>query len=197
MKKSKNPSNSECYTPSSEPFRIYSDRCSQTFQRNILSSSSILKKETVCPSETLMNLYRTTWRYIPEYRSLHNHSWENLRCYKLWHVDPLLGNDSVKTFPRQRIRGSNRITFVSMQRDVKTTILEELFYMWFAYIHCWATDVFSMGPPRDYISSTEWNELSRTRMGRVLGSQGRRVRLKIDCEFLSLIVIKRDCKRRC
>jgi hypothetical protein len=25
--------------------------------------------------------------------------------------------------------------------------------MWFAYIHCSARDVFSMAPPRDYISS--------------------------------------------
>jgi hypothetical protein len=30
--------------------------------------------------------------------------------------------------------------------------------MWFAYIHCWATHVFSMGPPRDYISGTEQNK---------------------------------------
>jgi hypothetical protein len=57
--------------------------------------------------------------------------------------------------------------------------------MWFAY--CWETDVFSMDPPRDYKSSTEQNEVSRItrmRMERVLGSRGRRVQLKIDCELL-------------
>jgi hypothetical protein len=43
--------------------------------------------------------------------------------------------------------------------------------------------LFSMDPPRGYISSTEQNQI-RTRMNRVLGSQGRRVRLKIDCELL-------------
>jgi hypothetical protein len=54
----------------------------------------------------------------------------------------------------------------------------------------WATDMFSMVPPRGYISGTEPNQIRmrvermRTRMERVLGSQGRRVRLKIDCELL-------------
>jgi hypothetical protein len=74
-----------------------------------------------------------------------------------------------------------------MQRAVNTTTEEEVFSMWIAYIHCWATEVSSMGPPRDYISGTEQNQVSgrtRTRTERVLGSQGRRVRLKIDCELL-------------
>jgi hypothetical protein len=73
-----------------------------------------------------------------------------------------------------------------MQRAVNTTIEEEVFSMWFAYFHCWATDTFSMGPPRDHISGTEPNETSRrtrTRMERVLGSQERRVRLKIDLSY--------------
>jgi hypothetical protein len=30
-----------------------------------------------------------------------------------------------------------------------------MFSMWFTYIHCRATDVFSMGPPRDYVSILE------------------------------------------
>jgi hypothetical protein len=42
-----------------------------------------------------------------------------------------------------------------MQRAVNTTIEEDVFSMWFAYIHCWATDVFSMDLPRHYISGTE------------------------------------------
>jgi hypothetical protein len=40
-----------------------------------------------------------------------------------------------------------------MHRAVNTTIEEEVFSMWFTYIHCWATDVPSMCPPRGYISS--------------------------------------------
>jgi hypothetical protein len=39
-----------------------------------------------------------------------------------------------------------------MQRAVNTTIVEEIFSMWFAYIHCGATDVFPMDPPKDYVS---------------------------------------------
>jgi hypothetical protein len=39
-----------------------------------------------------------------------------------------------------------------MQRVVNK-IEEEVLSMWFAYTHCWATDVFSMDPPRDYVSS--------------------------------------------
>jgi hypothetical protein len=43
-------------------------------------------------------------------------------------------------------------------------------------------DVFSMGPPRNYISGTEPNQI-RTRMKRVLGSEGRWMPLMIDCEL--------------
>jgi hypothetical protein len=57
-----------------------------------------------------------------------------------------------------------------MQRTVNKTIGEECFL-----------------PPRDYISGTEQNQTSRKtrrRMQRVLGSHGRRVQLKTDCELL-------------
>jgi hypothetical protein len=37
---------------------------------------------------------------------------------------------------------------------VNTTLEEAVFYVWLLYIHCWSMDVFSMGPPPDYISST-------------------------------------------
>jgi hypothetical protein len=47
-----------------------------------------------------------------------------------------------------------------MQRAVNTTIEEAVFPMWFEYIHCWATDVFSMDPPGDYISSPVVNQKS-------------------------------------
>jgi hypothetical protein len=103
---------------------------------------------------------------------------------------PFLGNGSVNTFQQDEYAGNNQITSVAMQRVVNTTIEEEVFSMWLGYIHCGATDVFSVGPPRDYISGTEPNKIrigsdrTRMRMGRVLGSQGRRVRLNIDCELL-------------
>jgi hypothetical protein len=45
-----------------------------------------------------------------------------------------------------------------MQRVVNTRIKEEVFSMWFAYIHCWAKDVFSMDPPRGYVSSPVVNQ---------------------------------------
>jgi hypothetical protein len=54
-----------------------------------------------------------------------------------------------------------------MQRAVNTTMEEELFYMWFAYIHCWATDVFSMDPLRDYLSSPVVNQKSVVERERV------------------------------
>jgi hypothetical protein len=40
---------------------------------------------------------------------------------------------------------------------LNTTIEEEVFSMWLAYIHCWARDVFSM------VSSTEENQVERER----------------------------------
>jgi hypothetical protein len=56
-----------------------------------------------------------------------------------------------------------------MQRAVNITIEEEVFSMWFAYIHYGATDVFPTGPPRDYVSGTEPNEVSQPvwRRGRI------------------------------
>jgi hypothetical protein len=67
-----------------------------------------------------------------------------------------------------------------MQHAVNTTTEDEVFSMWLAY--CWATDVFFMDPTRDHISCTEQKQVSRRtrmRMERVLGSQGRRIQLKI------------------
>jgi hypothetical protein len=49
-----------------------------------------------------------------------------------------------------------------MQCAVNTTTEEEVFSMWFAYIQCGATDVFSMDPPQDYKSGKEPNQI-RTR----------------------------------
>jgi hypothetical protein len=39
-----------------------------------------------------------------------------------------------------------------MKRAVNTAE-KEAFFTWFAYIYRWTMDVFSMGPPLDYISS--------------------------------------------
>jgi hypothetical protein len=46
-----------------------------------------------------------------------------------------------------------------MQRAVNT-IEEEVFSVWLAYIRCWTTDVFFVGPRRDYISSPVVNQKS-------------------------------------
>jgi hypothetical protein len=32
------------------------------------------------------------------------------------------------------------------------------YFMWFAYIHCWAMDVFSVGPPQE--REQEWSQSS-------------------------------------
>jgi hypothetical protein len=47
--------------------------------------------------------------------------------------------------------GNTRLIFVAMQRAVNTTVEEAVFSMSFAYIHCGATHVFSVDPPRDCI----------------------------------------------
>jgi hypothetical protein len=47
-----------------------------------------------------------------------------------------------------------------MQLIVNTTIEKEVFSMWFAYIHCWTTDVFSRDQRRDYISTPVVNQRS-------------------------------------
>jgi hypothetical protein len=40
------------------------------------------KMEATCSSETSLDFQRTTWRYIPEERTLRNHRCENLKSYK-------------------------------------------------------------------------------------------------------------------
>jgi hypothetical protein len=36
--------------------------------------------------------------------------------------------------------------------------------MWFAYIHCWATDLFFISPFRSYVSGTEPNQIRESRV---------------------------------
>jgi hypothetical protein len=59
--------------------------------------------QATCSFETLVDVQRTTWRYIPEDSFLHNHRCENLKSYlirtKMW---PTSGNISTLTrhFPK-------------------------------------------------------------------------------------------------
>jgi hypothetical protein len=46
-----------------------------------LTYSSIMKMEDTWSSKTLVDLQWTTWHYIPEDRTLHNHCGENLKSY--------------------------------------------------------------------------------------------------------------------
>jgi hypothetical protein len=46
-----------------------------------LAYSSTLKVELTFPSETSVDIQRTTWRYIPEVRTLHNRRHENRKSY--------------------------------------------------------------------------------------------------------------------
>jgi hypothetical protein len=73
-----------------------------------------------------------------------------------------------------------------MQRAVNTAIEENVFSVWFAYIHCWATDVFSMGPPRDYVSSPLVNQKSIVERERECKSprQAKKKGSAEDCELL-------------
>jgi hypothetical protein len=41
--------------------------------------------EALCSSETSVDFQRTKWRYILEYRTLHNHRCENLKSCILWY----------------------------------------------------------------------------------------------------------------
>jgi hypothetical protein len=47
-----------------------------------LAYFSTLKIEAKCSSETSVDFQRTTWRYMPEYRTLHNHRCEDLNSDK-------------------------------------------------------------------------------------------------------------------
>jgi hypothetical protein len=58
-----------------------------------LAYSSTLKMEARCFSETSVDFQRTTRRYIPEDRTLHNHRCENLRAYNEIPVSMFLLNE--------------------------------------------------------------------------------------------------------
>jgi hypothetical protein len=115
----------------------------------------------------------------------------------LWPVVPFLGNDSVNTFPRQRIRRQQSDNFRYYATRCKCNNKGRgVSYVVHISI-CWATDVFSMGSPRDYISSTEQNQITR----HLLSENEDRAspwqsRTKGSAEdWMWVIVI--DCKRSC
>jgi hypothetical protein len=112
-----------------------------------------------------------------------------------WVNTPLIGKANNK------YAGSTRITSVSMQLAVNTTIKEAVFYIWFVCIHCWVKDMFSIVPPQDYISSPvvnqksvvdwEWN---KNGVSPQLSSKKGFVE---DWFWVIVIMIMRDCKRMC
>jgi hypothetical protein len=108
----------------------------------------------------------------------------------VWHVDPLLGNDSVNTFPWQRTRRQQLDDFRCHATRCKYNNKGRgVFYVVRIY-PLLGNGCDFMGPPWDYISGREQTQVSRrmrTRMERVLGRQGRRVRLKIDCWVIIII----------
>jgi hypothetical protein len=60
---------------------VYSVDIKSKFQRNMSppASGSTLKMEATCSSEMSVDFQRNILRYIPEDRTLHNHSSENLK----------------------------------------------------------------------------------------------------------------------
>jgi hypothetical protein len=63
------------------PDKINKGKSLPTFTLVSCSAYSTLKMEAVCFSETLVAFQRTTWRYIAEDSTLHNHRCEDLKSY--------------------------------------------------------------------------------------------------------------------
>jgi hypothetical protein len=55
-----------------------------------LDYSLTLKMEATRCSKTLVDFQQATWHYIPEVRTLHNHSCEDLKSYSSSHTLELL-----------------------------------------------------------------------------------------------------------
>jgi hypothetical protein len=115
--------------------------------------------------------YRVCCRTVPGKLWRNGHGCKHQLWYMLiilWHVDPLLDNDSVNTFPAvTNTQATIWWLFVAMKRSVNTSMEEEAFYMWFAYIYFWESDVFSSCPPRDCTEPNQMRLRLRTRMERV------------------------------
>jgi hypothetical protein len=93
--------------------------------------------------------------------------------FSMWSAPcPLLDNESLNTFPRQRIRRQQLDNFSCYAARCKYNRGRGVFYG---------------STSRLYKQSSRKSEVSRrkrTRMERVLSSRERKVRLKIDCELL-------------
>jgi hypothetical protein len=63
---------------------LWNVQLSKCFHAVFLLASSTLMMEATCSSETSVDFQRTTRRYIPEDRTLHNHWCENLKSYYIW-----------------------------------------------------------------------------------------------------------------
>jgi hypothetical protein len=66
-------------------------------------------------------------------------------------------------------------------------VSQERFSMWFAYIHCWATDMFSMDLCKWYRTELNQNENvneNENENGESPRQSRKKVRLKIDCDLL-------------
>jgi hypothetical protein len=76
------PSSGSKNKPSKKP--SWKQVASRTFAFTLVSFSAYsptLKIEATCSSEMLVHFQRTTWRYVPEDRTLHNHGCKNLKSY--------------------------------------------------------------------------------------------------------------------
>jgi hypothetical protein len=62
-------------------FRVEKYGEQETSVKACSAYSSTLKLEAICSSETSVDFQRTTRRYIPKDRTLHNHRYENLKSY--------------------------------------------------------------------------------------------------------------------
>jgi hypothetical protein len=62
---------------------VQSIRSLQMFRRNVLHLSSGQKMEETRSSETLINVYRTTRRHIPEDNNLYSPCREDLKSHKV------------------------------------------------------------------------------------------------------------------
>jgi hypothetical protein len=137
---------------------IYHRFINGTHRQNVKVTSC----KSYFPSIYVLNI--VTYRPISRQRS--KYAQETIErvlqeVFSMWSAPcPLLGNGPLNTFPRQRIPRQHSDYFRCYAARCKTPRETNVFSMWFAYIHCRATDVFSMDPPRDYISSPVVNQKS-------------------------------------
>jgi hypothetical protein len=99
--------------------------------------------------------------HVTEYQ---NWFGKNLLHIVLWHVNPLLGNDSVNTFPRQRIRRQQSYNFRCYATRCKYNNRGRGVFCVVRIYPLLDNGCFLWGPPPDYISSPvverEWSESS-------------------------------------